>query len=170
MNSDILPEHFSANRFIDAKEEISGPLDPQHYKRFAEIATLSSGANVVLRGYVEPFGPKVVVGELRAKALMTCQRCLKPMTVALEGSIRWGLVFSELEIKGLDKDLDPILVEGGQLPLRQAIEDELVLLLPIMPMHESCNSGWISDTESVDVSEKKSPFAVLAALKNEQGS
>ena len=170
MNSDTLPEHLSANRFIDAKEEISGPLDPQHYKRFAEMATLASGANVILRGYSEPFGPKVVVGELQAEAQMTCQRCLKPMTVVLEASIRWGLVFSEFEMQGLDNDLDPILVEEGQLHLRQAIEDELVLLLPIMPTHESCNREWISDTESVDVSEEKSPFAVLAAFKNEQGS
>ena len=170
MNSDTLPEHLSANRFIDAEEEISGPLDPQHYKRFAEMATLASGAKVSLRGYSEPYGSKLVVGELQAEAQMTCRRCLKPVMVALEGSIRWGLVFSESEMQGLDKDLDPILVEEGQFPLRQAIEDELVLLLPIIPTHESCNSEWRSDTESVDVSENKSPFAVLAELKNEQGS
>jgi uncharacterized protein len=160
----------SANRFIDAKEEISGPLDPQHYKRFAEMATLAPGAKVSLRGYSEPYGPKLVVGELQAEAQLTCRRCLKPVTVALEGPICWGLVFSESEMQGLDKDLDPILIEEGQLPLRQAIEDELVLLLPIVPTHESCNSEWISDTEPVDVSENKSPFAVLAGLKNEQGS
>jgi uncharacterized protein len=170
MISDTLPEHLSANRFIDATEEISGPLDPRDYKRFAEMATLSSGARVSLRGYREPYGPKLVVGELHAEAQMTCRRCLKPVTVALEGSIRWGLVFSESEMQDLDKGLDPILVEEGRLPLRQAIEDELVLLLPIIPAHESCNSEWISDTESVDVSENKSPFAVLAALKNQQGS
>ena len=170
MISDTLPEHLSANRFIDAKEEISGPLDPQHYKRFAEMATLASGAKVSLRGYSEPYGPKLVVGELQAEAQMTCRRCLKPVTVVLESSLRWGLVFSESEMQDLEKDLDPILVEEGQIPLRQAIEDELVLLLPIMPTHESCNSEWISDTESVDISENKSPFAVLAGLKNEQGS
>ena len=36
--------------------------------------------------------------------------------VALEGSIRWGLVFSESEMQGVEKDLDPILVEEGQIP------------------------------------------------------
>ncbi|MBU25466.1 MAG: hypothetical protein CMD99_05490 [Gammaproteobacteria bacterium] len=163
---DTLPEQLGANRFIDANEELSGPLDCKHYKRFAEMATLAPGARLTLRGYREPYGPAVVVGELQAEAQMTCRRCLKPVTVVLEGAIRWGIVFSESEIQGLDKDLDPILVEEGQLPLRQAIEDELVLLLPIMPTHESCNSDWILDTELVDVSEKKSPFAVLAVLKN----
>ena len=170
MISDTLPEHLSANRFLDGTEEISGPLDPQDYKRFAEMATLASGAKVALRGFREPYGSKVIVGELQAEAQMTCRRCLKPVTVALESSIRWGLVFSESEMHDLEKDMDPILVDEGQIPLRQAIEDELVLLLPIMPTHESCKSEWIPDTESVDISENKSPFAVLAALKNEQGS
>ena len=134
------------------------------------MATLASGARVALRGFREPHGPKVIVGELEAEAQMTCRRCLKPVTVVLESSIRWGLVFSESEMQDVEKDLDPILVEEGQIPLRQAIEDELVLLLPIMPIHESCKSEWISDSETIDISENKSPFAVLAALKNEQGS
>jgi uncharacterized protein len=90
--------------------------------------------------------------------------------MTLEGSVCWGLVFSETEMQSLDKQLDPILIEEGQLLLRQAIEDELVLLLPIMPMHDSCDSGWTPDPEPGDVSEKESPFAVLASLKNEQGS
>jgi uncharacterized protein len=101
---------------------------------------------------------------------MTCQRCLQPVTVTLKGSIHWGLVFSEGEMQGLDQELDPILIEEGQLFLRQAIEDEMVLLLPIIPMHDWCDSGWTPDPEPGDVSESKSPFAVLAALKNEQGS
>jgi len=79
-------------------------------------------------------------------------------------------VFSESEMQSLDQELDPILIEEGQLFLRQAIEDEMVLLLPIMPMHESCDSGWTPDPEPGDVPEKESPFAALAALKNEQGS
>ena len=170
MFSDTLPEHLNANRFIDATDEISGPLEPQHYKRFSEMATLLPGGRATIRGSREQYGPRVVSGELQYEASMTCQRCLQPVTVALEGSIYWGLVFSESEMQSLDQELDPILIEEGQLFLRQAIEDEMVLLLPIMPMHESCDIGWTPDPEPGDVSEQESPFTVLAALKNEQGS
>ena len=170
MFSDTLPEHVSANRFIDATGDISGSLEPQHYKRFAEMAILLPGGQVTVRGSREPYGPRVVSGELQCEATMTCQRCLQPVTVTLKGSIRWGLVFSEREMLGLDQELDPILIEEGQLFLRQAIEDEMVLLLPIMPMHDSCDNGWTPDPKPGDVSENKSPFAVLAALKNEKGS
>ena len=134
------------------------------------MATLLPGGQATVRGFREPYGPRVVFGELQFEASMICQRCLQPLTVTLKGSVRWGLVFSEREMQSLDQRLDPILVEEGQLFLRQALEDEMVLLLPIMPMHDSCDNGWTPDSEPGDVSEKESPFAVLAALKNEQGS
>jgi len=134
------------------------------------MASLLPGGGAVTRGTRRQYGPRVVSGELQCEARMTCQRCLQPVTVALEVSIYWGLVFSESEMQSLDQELDPILIEEGQLFLRQAIEDEMVLLLPIMPMHESCDIGWTPDPEPGDVSEQESPFTVLAALKNEQGS
>ena len=162
---DTFPEHLNANRFIDTSEEMHAPLDPQHYKRFSEMATLLPGGSAVVRGSRVPFGPREVTGEIECWATTTCQRCMEPVTILLKGVIKWGLIFSETEMHSLDKSLDPIMVDDGQLLLRQAIEDELVLLLPIMPMHEICDIGWTSGPNPGDVSEKESPFAVLAALK-----
>lgn len=167
MFSVILPEHLNANRFIEAKEEISGPLDPQHYKRLLAFATLLPGGRVTVRGSRVPFGPREVSGNLDCEVKMICQRCMQPVTLLVTGAIRWGIVSSETEMQSLDRELDPVLLDEGQLLLRQAIEDELVLLLPIMPMHETCDSGWIPDTKSGDTLAKESPFAVLATLKNE---
>jgi uncharacterized protein len=168
MFSDILPEYLGANRFIDAKESLSGPLEPQHYKRFAEMATMEPGGTYGVAGSREPYGPRTVRGHVVCSATVTCQRCLKPMSINLAGEIVWGLVFSEVEMQNLEKKLDPILIDSGQLALRQAIEDELVLLLPIMPMHDECDSGWIPDSEPGDALKNESPFAVLAGLKNEK--
>ena len=170
MFSDTLPEHLNANRFIDAGETLSGILQPEHYKRLAEMATLLPGGTASVTGSRVPYGPRRVVGTLGCDVEMVCQRCLEPVRLRLDGSIAWGLVFSETEMQSLDKALDPILIEDGELLLRQAIEDELVLLLPIMPMHEACDSGWTPDPEPGDAPERESPFAVLTQLKNEQGS
>ncbi len=167
MFSDTLPEHLNANRFIDSGETVTGELEPAHYKRFAEMATLVPGGTVSVTGSKEPYGPRRVSGTVAFEAEMTCQRCLEPVRFPLEGTIAWGLCFSEAEMQSLAKELDPVLIEDGQLRLRQALEDELVLLLPIMPMHESCDSGWTPDPEPGDAPEKESPFAVLTQLKNE---
>ena len=166
MFADTLPDRLNANRFIDAKGKLSGTLDPEHYKRFSEMANLLPGGTVSIHGSRVQFGPREICGRLVCRAEMTCQRCMQPVTVALEGAIRWGLVSSEAEMQSLDRDLDPIILDEGQVLVRQAVEDELVLLLPIMPMHEACDSGWTPDPKPGDVLEKESPFAVLAALKN----
>ena len=75
------------------------------------MATLLPGGRATIRGSKEQYGPRVVSGELQCEASMTCQRCLQPVTVPLEGSIRWGLVFSESEMQSLEQGLDPILIE-----------------------------------------------------------
>ena len=134
------------------------------------MATLLPGGTISIRGSRVQFGPREVRGGLLCGAEMTCQRCMQPVTVSLRGAIRWGLVSSEAEMQSLDRDLDPIMLDEGQILVRQAVEDELVLLLPIMPMHEACDSGWIPDPISGDALQKESPFAVLGALKNKQRS
>ena len=67
MFSDTLPEHLNANRFIDATEEISGPLEPQHYKRFSEMATLLPGGRATIRGSREHMAREWCLGSFNAK-------------------------------------------------------------------------------------------------------
>ena len=109
-----VPEHLNANRFIDATEEISGPLESQHYKRFAEMATLLPGGWATVRGFKEPYGPRVVSGELQCEAGYDLSALSQPVTVTLKGSIRWGLVFLRGKCRAWTK-VDPVLVEEGQL-------------------------------------------------------
>jgi Predicted metal-binding, possibly nucleic acid-binding protein len=172
MFSDTLPELLNANRFIDAQEAATAVLEPKHYQRLSQVATLLPGGQITLTGRRDPFGPRVVEGRVKCSVEMICQRCLETVTYELEGMIGWGLVFSELEMQSLDKQFDPILVVEGQLQLREAVEDELMLLLPMMPMHQACDSGWKPQAEDADASsaERESPFSVLSQLKNEQGS
>ena len=169
MFSDVLPELLNANRFIDAQEAGSAVLEARHFARFAEAATLQAGGQITLTGRRDPYGPRVIEGHLTCDATVTCQRCLQPMVVELSGEICWGLVFAESEMESLDKAYDPILVMEGQIRLREAVEDELMLLLPMMPMHSACDSGWKPD-ETVSQTERESPFAVLSKLKNDKGS
>ena len=65
-------------------------------------------------------------------------------------------------------------VEDEQVCLENVIEDELLLLLPQVPMHS--NPVCVIETEFGDgvikdtVEEKENPFAVLASLKNKPNS
>ncbi|NBS12464.1 MAG: hypothetical protein EBS77_07345 [Gammaproteobacteria bacterium] len=169
MFSETLPERLNAVRFVDAGDRLAGALEPAHYKRFAEIATLMPGGTVELQGARDAFGPRVITGSLRCEAELTCQRCLQPVVVPLVGTLRWGLVRDENAAAQLDREYDPVVLDDGDVWVRQVIEDELLLLVPIMPMHDMCDIGWTSDPEPDVAPERESPFGVLRALKTEQG-
>ncbi|MES2604404.1 MAG: YceD family protein [Pseudomonadota bacterium] len=87
------------------------------------------------------------------------------------------------EVKGeVVGDLAGAPKEGGgaksatafeqELDIQALIEDELILSLPLVPLHEdaSCSQEWNSlkartEAEEVQAPPKPSPFAVLAQLK-----
>lgn len=109
-----------------------------------------------------------------AEVALTCQRCLKPVTEALEID-RWiRFVDTEAEAEALDVDSDDdVLALPRHLDTRELIEDELLLALPLVPRHETCPEPLAHADEEVaqEVEEQRpNPFAALAALKKSGGS
>jgi len=65
---------------------------------------------------------------------------------------------------------DDVLALTRALNLRELIEDELLLALPLVPMHPVCPTPLQVEKEGLEVAEEANPFAVLAALKRERGA
>lgn len=93
---------------------------------------------------------------------LACQRCLEALEWPVEVDVRILMVpeseplpDEELEVE----DFDAIPV-GRELNLAELIEDELLLNLPLAPMHDQCALPGPSEN-----GEKQSPFAALAQLK-----
>ena len=97
---------------------------------------------------------------------LECQRCLKPVDVPLQVHRSFLFVHGEDAAAQLDTDSeDDVLALTRALDLRELIEDELLLAMPIVPRHEVCpNPLPVAIEEEVD-EEKPNPFAALAALK-----
>ena len=66
---------------------------------------------------------------------------------------------SEIDAEPPDVHAADRVVAGKEMPVRDLIEDELILALPYAPRHESCTAG-----ASQDAAEKTSPFAGLRGL------
>jgi len=102
---------------------------------------------------------------------LTCQRCLQPMAqdLGVDRTIRF--VPGEDQAEQLDEELEEdVLALPRTLDLAELIEDELILALPIVPMHVACPQPLTSVGEvDADLSETEeapaNPFAVLAALR-----
>jgi uncharacterized protein len=102
---------------------------------------------------------------------LTCQRCLQPMTVALDLQPRLRFVQGEARAEALDEDSDEdVLALTPALDLLPLIEDELILALPLVPRHERCPqplpmSAGEDSLAAADASEHA--FAALASLRGD---
>ena len=108
--------------------------------------------------------------QVQAALPMECQRCLTPMDALLEVDRSFRFVpdeaTAEAEDEGSEED---VLVLTRSLDLRALIEDELLMALPLVPMHEVCPEAptLATKTEGFDATEAEQPhpFASLAALR-----
>lgn len=105
---------------------------------------------------------------------LSCQRCLQPMAEPLSLDHRIRFVRGESQAEALDAELeDDVLALPRSLDLRELIEDELLLALPLVPRHTVCPQPLPmsvgEEALAADDSADKHPFAALQALKRGGG-
>lgn len=103
----------------------------------------------------------------------TCQRCmgayLEPVAVD-----RWFRFVND-EATALAEDDDSeedLLVWAQPFDLFELIEDELLMALPLVPMHATCPVSVPMEVgaDTLDATETPHPFAALAVLKTRKGA
>lgn len=159
--------------FARREDELEGSLPLNAFSRLdarpgqgAEEETLSY--RVAGQRKVDVLGNERLFLQLavRGAVRLECQRCLEDVACEVDSDTRLLLVpeGKELPEDDLaedlgDADFDPIHAERN-LDVLALIEDELLLALPIVPVHEECSvpGGDRHDDEA-------SPFAVLGKLK-----
>jgi len=103
---------------------------------------------------------------VRGTVTLECQRCVKPMQLPLETVARVVLIGSEAEAGRVPADLEPVLAEGGRISIGELITEELLLMLPIVPLHAD-GSPCAAEPEPAahgGASETHQPFARLDEL------
>jgi uncharacterized protein len=102
-----------------------------------------------------------------ATVWLECQRCLQPVAVPLSLEPSFRFVPGEDAAARLDAESeDDVLELTPTLDLRELIEDELLLALPIVPRHETCVDALPMQHDADDDEPALSPFAALEALKS----
>lgn len=104
----------------------------------------------------------------QAEVQRTCQRCLQPMTLPLAVTRALRFVAGEDAAAALDADSeDDVLALEPRLDLRELVEDELLLALPLVPRHQDCPQPLPRGDDGVgdDAEPTQHAFAALAALK-----
>jgi uncharacterized protein len=112
-------------------------------------------------------GTHYLAGTVQGKLVLLCQRCLEPMEYPLDVTFRLGLVHSQEQSQGLSDRYEPLLITGEPASLAEVITDEVLLALPIVPLHSGSSTCRppATDYQTPASSQRENPFAVLAQLK-----
>ena len=105
-----------------------------------------------------------------ADVVLQCQRCLLPLDEAVHVDRHFRFVADEDTAAALDDEIeDEVLALPKALNLRDLVEDEMLLALPLVPRHDVCPEAvplQFGDVEEVE--EKANPFASLALLRKDK--
>jgi uncharacterized protein len=134
--------------------------------RLADVLVATKGfLSVRLEGSRDDTGRSWLKVDIAGKPVLCCQRCLGGVEFPLVISSRLQLMAPGEEWPDddlADDSADAIEAEKAQAVL-SLIEEEVLLALPIAPMHEQC------EPPSGEAAENgPSPFTVLAALKKQR--
>lgn len=170
------PSRLDVQAFAHAGADLVGEVPAAQLVRFSEGATHWPAVRWVLHGEER----KVLGGEaevwvrLEAEAVAeaTCQRCLKPVKLSLRVADWYRFVRDEAQAATLDAELEQdVLVLSRTFNVHEWLEDELLLALPIVPMHETCPEPLpLAEDEPVPAARSENPFAVLAGLKSKSST
>lgn len=139
-----------------------------------QLASNQGAVAIDLRFIRDEEGRRVISGTLDTTVKVACQRCLQDMDLDLHSELSLFAVDDEEEFQKLRDDQDGVIVpEDGMLDMQALVEDELLLSLPMIPMHEdpACNAvlNALREGEAV-VESRPNPFAVLAGFKAGQAN
>lgn len=171
MSEKLIPEHIDPFRYAEQGLQIAGIAKMQDMPRLALTIGLNTDhAKVDLRFGVDEQQITYLKGRLEAKLTLQCQRCMQPLIYDIIADFALGIVNTLDEANALPDHYEPALAQEGQLALRELVEDELILNLPIIPKHEpdECEVELPTLQAGEEQGKGKNPFQVLESLKHKQ--
>ena len=175
MSDSSIPAYADTRKIFQQEDSSSGNLGLNRLPRFSK--TLANDQGLVSLELKFTFGEakeRLIVGSLQAQVNVFCQRCLKPLAIAVADDIMLALVRDEEAALRLDAKLDPWICEDHKLDLAELIEEQLILCTPIVSYHESgdcmTQKDYVTGEDAAESLASESPFAVLRSLKDSDTS
>jgi uncharacterized protein len=170
MLNNNLPTHVDPVRFAENAADLHGTLPISNMLRLAtSLANTSGDAEVHIQFGIDD-RIKFSKGRVKAELAVQCQRCLEPFVYEIISDFAFGMVATDAKAKELPAHYDPVLVKDDSLNIAEMIEEELIINLPIVLMHDpkDCKVKMpvvvLEDTETAQP-KKVNPFKVIESLK-----
>jgi len=156
---------------------VSGRLKLQNMRRLAEFLVKPIAFDVQVALEFGRMGKIcTITGRLRCELVLVCQRCLQPTPLLVDHEFTLALLNHEKDAKQLPDQYESLLITDDPISVIEIVEDELLLVLPLVPMHAQadCQAQFVNDAEppgnkslSADEAIKKpaNPFNALKDMK-----
>jgi uncharacterized protein len=145
--------------FAENQRHVVSKFKVSTLKRIEEFIELNEASDAYvyfeLTGDSQTYGHPSLSLKIDVQLPMKCQRCLNVMNVPINLSFDYVITGEELiELDEVD-DVD-WLEPSATMSLQELIEDELLIALPIAPMHQE-----ICKQLNTEAEQQVNPFAVL---------
>jgi len=168
-----LPQRIDPVKSAVKRSDYEGIIASQNLERLLDaVSHCDDNIDVVVKFEKDEQGLTFFHGSMRTGVTLICQRCNGELVHPLDVSFCFSPVQGPEEAEELPEVYDPVEVnEYGEVDLFQLLEDELILALPIVPLHaeEQCavSKDDMTFGEIAEDSVRENPFAVLKELKRD---
>lgn len=168
---DRLPEYIDPLHLADKQAVLRGQIPLRGLDRLADMLYNDEGSIAVELFFGREGRLAKIEGQIKVSLPLKCQNCLEAVEWPVDSVVKLGIVSSIDQADRLPEDYEPLLVEGTNIPLKDIIEDELLLAIPAFPKHQHpCFDSKQNNNTDSSLNGKPSfpenPFSILANLKN----
>ncbi len=162
-----IPQKIRVSTAVARREHYVGELALSALPKLTGLLADDAGVMQVDLLACKIMGIPALTGMMEGKLHLECRRCDKPYEAALRHELDLRLVSSEEEEQRLMQDCEPYWVQDDELVLRDLLEDELLLALPMLPRCDSCENIVNGAAEAAPAQEprRENPFAALKKFK-----
>jgi uncharacterized protein len=148
--------------FAHERSRVAGHLALAAFARLADSGASVAEIDYAVEGGTNAAGRPRLQVRAEGMVVLTCQRCLQPFSLPIAADAELELAESLAAGAGAEDEVDRV-VASRNMDVAALVEDELLLALPMIALHEHCAPP------AKDDGPKISPFAGLAALKGKGG-
>jgi uncharacterized protein len=162
-----LPDLVDPWRMVQARRVFDGVLPLSMLPRLREALAGDDGeVAYVITFDTDEYGIAFLDLSVDARLPMLCQRALDVFELPVVIRQQLGLIAKEADEAGLPEPYEPLLVVDAQLRLKDVIEDELILALPVVALGPGAPLKDVAvATVTAAETQAQNPFAALGTLK-----
>ena len=161
-----LPQTIEPLRLAKAGKKIAGRYALNDLQRLGGLLSDRNGHVSFMLEFTHDEEQELycIIGKIETKLHTVCQRCLGSMELWINSPVCLGIVSGQTDISKLPDKYEPLIVGDDPILLLELIEDELLLAVPMSPMHELNQCSATKMLNKMQDAEPNRPFAILKKL------